>query len=80
MQSITYTSHVDGDQPAYQVNFITGNHVGDATPQAYNLWDNYDTQQLNEIDVCYNTCSSGTVVRRYQMNYTVANVPDLTDP
>ncbi len=76
LQSITYTSHVDGDQPGYQVNFITGNRIGDATPQAYNLWDNYDTQQLNEIDVCYGACSSGTIVRKYQMNYTVANVPD----
>ena len=76
LQSINYTSHVDGDQPGYQVNFITGTRIGDSTPQAYNLWDNYDTQQLNEIDICYGTCSSRTVVRKYQMNYTIANVPD----
>ena len=76
LQSITYTGHVDGDQPGYQLNFITANRIGDATPQAYNLWDNYDTQQLNEIDVCYSACSSGTVVRKYQMSYTVVNVSD----
>ena len=76
LQSITYTGSVNGDTPGYQVQFKTGARDGDSTPPAYNLWDNYDTQQLNEIDVCYGTCSSGTVVRKYNLTYGTDNFPD----
>lgn len=76
LDTISYTGHVGDLEPGYQVKFRTVSRTGDGVPAAFNLWDNYDTKQLDEIDVCYPDCSSGTVVRKYQLGYSTANVPD----
>ena len=78
LHSISYTGHVDGTQPGYQVLIEYGDRatIGDDIPQAFNLWDNYDTKYLDQIKVCYGECATGTVVRTYDLGYSLATVPD----
>ena len=84
LQSISYTGfdslpgepplHVD---PAYQVLFERTNRstVGDV-PTLFKIWDNLDSQLLQDIKVCYGTCASGTLVRKYDFVYSLAAAPN----
>jgi RHS repeat-associated protein/uncharacterized repeat protein (TIGR01451 family) len=78
LKTIAYTAHVSGLQPGYQVEFILGERatIGDNVPNAFNLWDNYDTKYLQQIKVCAGTCAQGTLVRRYDLGYHAEPVPN----
>jgi RHS repeat-associated protein len=82
LDTIAYTGHVGVDEldvaPGYYVKFVLApRSTMDGVPAAFNLWDNYDTQYLNQIQICYGSCSnSDNIVRKYDLGYANAGVPD----
>ncbi|MEW6028110.1 MAG: DNRLRE domain-containing protein [Chloroflexota bacterium] len=80
--AIFYTGHGSEENPdpdyGYQVVFDYGyrSNVGDGVPLAFNLWDNYDTRFLDAIRICYQDCTTGKLVRTYDLEYDKADVPN----
>lgn len=78
LQSIVYTQHSildDLKKPYYHVEFDYGIRSGDV-PTEFNIWDNFDNQQLNSIRICYDICDDNNFVRKYQFGYSLAEVPN----
>ncbi len=80
LESIAYTGNLVQSMDAkYIVQFIRENRIGDGRPADFNLWDNFDTQYLKEIRVCYETCPAGqsrdNLIRSYILGYQIENVP-----
>jgi RHS repeat-associated protein len=65
--------------PSYLVKFELANRAaaaGDGIPLELNLWDNFDAKYLDEILLCYEDCETGHVIRTYDLEYDVKNVPN----
>ncbi len=74
LQEIKYTDHTNLD-PMYLVKFNYATRPGDV-PTEFNTWDNFDDKLLDTIQICYTNCSGGNVIRTYDFNYAVQNVPN----
>ena len=83
LEYIHYTGFEDGTagtandlDAKYHIHFVRSLRTHDV-PDNFYLWDNYDSQQLGEIDICYGTgCSAATLVRKYDFNYSWTGVPN----
>lgn len=80
LKTIKYTGFDDpaGENdldPAYCINFVVANRPGDNPEGDLEIWDNYDTQLLDKIEIRYDDCTSGTIVRTYDLKYEVRTVP-----
>ena len=82
LETIRYTGHADEDgdtdvEPAYNVRFVAGDRPGDNPASDLEIWDNYDTKLLDRIEICLGDCSTGLVVRQYDLGYEILPVPSL---
>ncbi len=81
LERIEFTGFISGgfegtvtEEPAYSVEFVLGPRegVGDTSPLNFGIWDQWDTQLLDRIDVKYGS----TVVRTYDFGYTAPGAPN----
>lgn len=79
LKTISYTGFDDGNgntkPTGYQIQFITAARTGDI-PDSFNTFDNFDQQMLDKIQICYTSCSTGTVVRTYDFGYSKMGAPN----
>ncbi|MBI5953670.1 MAG: hypothetical protein HY865_18605 [Chloroflexi bacterium] len=81
LSAISYTGF-DGDTgdlgPGYEVKFVSAprSEIGDV-PVTFNLWDNLDSKYLNRIEIkCLECNSSDQITRTYDLEYSLALVPN----
>ncbi|CAG1009368.1 Protein RhsD [Anaerolineales bacterium] len=83
LYTIAYTGYQNpehpngGLSPAYNIHFEYDDRstVGDV-PVNFNVWDNRDSQLLDKIEICYLNCSGSGIVRTYDLDYSLAAVPN----
>lgn len=64
--------------PGYQVEFVTAprSTIGDV-PTTFNIWDNLDSKYLDKILIKCLLCETpNQVIRTYDLNYSLATVPN----
>ncbi|KAA3644794.1 MAG: hypothetical protein DWQ07_15420 [Chloroflexi bacterium] len=84
MDTIDYTGWDDPNgvksslAPGYQVHFVRAarGEGEDQSPLSFGIYDNWDSQLLDKIEICYGSCASGTIVRTYDLGYSAPDVPN----
>jgi hypothetical protein len=73
LATIDYTRHTSSALPGgYSVNFVLESRGTNDVPTTYTDWDNWDTYQLDRIEVKYGS----TLVRTYDLTYNARSYTD----